>query len=255
MNLIYVCVFNQKDYIFLLKLLFKSIYENANLNKNTTNILIFTCTDFQSEIIKELSFFNLSFDFHILNLTSLMDSSCCKLRIFEYPFIDNYEKILYLDVDTLINSDINKLFNENFIHEKLYVLEEGFIGKEYSEYWGGQFFDFSKFDRNLTAFSAGVFYFMNSESIKLLFKNTLNHISNYMNYNSAPICLDQPFLVYNSFIENKFENQIMKKYLENNPNLVDESKIIYHFPGGPGNFTSKINKMNNFLNKILSNKK
>ena len=42
----------------------------------------------------------------------------------------------------------------------------------------------------------------------------------------------------------------MKRYIENNPTEVSKDKIIYHFPGGPGDYSSKIEKMNNFFDKI-----
>jgi hypothetical protein len=37
--------------------------------------------------------------------------------------------------------------------------------------------------------------------------------------------------------------------MENNPTVVNKKKIIYHFPGGPGDYTSKLDKMNTFLLK------
>ena len=42
MNLIYICVFHQQNYINLLKLLINSIHIRGNLNKETTDILIIT---------------------------------------------------------------------------------------------------------------------------------------------------------------------------------------------------------------------
>jgi len=175
-----------------------------------------------------------------------MEASCCKLKIFQYPNVDKYEKILYLDTDVLVNSDVNPLFNTEISSDKLYALEEGNIGHVF---WGAQFFDLSKTSSSTTAFSAGVFYFMNSVSMRKLFEDTNLHIANYLTGGSVPTCLDQPFLIYNSFITNKYDNQFMKKYLENNPSVRDD-KIIYHFPGGPGDYSSKWAKMTAFWEKI-----
>ena len=72
-----------------------------------------------------------------------MKASCCKINIFQYENIDIYDKILYLDTDVLINSDVNILFNLEIASNKLYALEEGFIGHEL---WGGQFFNFTPLD-------------------------------------------------------------------------------------------------------------
>ena len=248
-----MCVFHQESYITLLKLLITSISVKANIKKETTDILIITSKSFQPLIQKELEAFNLPLHYYILDLYTLMESSCCKLKIFQYNEIDKYQKILYLDTDVLINSDVNVLFDIEISSEKLHALEEGNIGHDYN-YWGKQFFDFTKFNSNSPAFSAGVFYFMNSLSIKKLFEDTNAHIATYLIENKPiPVCLDQPFLVYNSFIQDKYENQFMKKYLENNPSIVNYEKIIYHFPGGPGHYASKYEKMTSFWEKMKYN--
>uniref|UniRef100_A0A6C0I6Q5 Methyltransferase domain-containing protein n=1 Tax=viral metagenome TaxID=1070528 RepID=A0A6C0I6Q5_9ZZZZ len=248
MNLIYACVFYQESYITLLELLIKSIAIKGWINKSSTDILVFTSPSFIEKIKATLLPFDLPLKFCVLDINTLMESSCCKLRIFDYEHIELYEKILYLDTDVLINNDLNRLFDIQIRNDKLYALEEGDINHEF---WGAQFFDYSKYDRNKKAFSAGVFYFMNSPDMKGLFTDVRNHIQKYIDVdkNCVPVCLDQPFLVYNSFISNKYDNQMMKLYLENNPKSVD-SKIIYHFPGAPGHYSSKHSKMTAFWDKI-----
>jgi len=246
--LIYACVFHQEKYIDLLDLLIKSISLKAKLNKDTTDILIITSPVFLPLIQKRLSEYSLPLVYMTLDLHTKMEASCCKLNVFDYKDIDKYAKILYLDTDVLINSDINILFNLEISSDKIYTLEEGTIG---GKWWGKEFFDFTKFDVNTPAFSAGVFFFTNNINIKTLFSNTKKHIDKHINIDKkpAPETLDQPFLVYNAFIENKYDNQMLKKYMENNPTVVNKEKIIYHFPGGPGDYTSKLDKMNTFLLK------
>ena len=122
MNLIYMCVFYQLEYIKLLNLLIRSISEKANINKETTHILIITSPLFQPLIKKCLDIYDLPLHYYILNINTLMDSSCCKLKIFQYDDIDTYKKILYLDTDVLINSDINILFDHDISTDKLYAL-------------------------------------------------------------------------------------------------------------------------------------
>lgn len=244
-----MCVFHQQSYINLLKLLVTSISVKGNINKETTDILIITSPLFQPLIQQELAMFDLPLHYYILDIDTIMGASCCKLNIFSYDIINNYDKILYLDTDVLINSDMNILFNTEISSTKLYALEEGNIG---ANHWGQQFFDFTKFKASDKAFCAGVFYFMNSPALKQLFEDTNNHIAAYLSSNKPiPICLDQPFLVYNSFIQNKYDNQFMKTYLQNNPQTLN-NKIIYHFPGSPGNYSSKSHKMTKFWDKIVS---
>jgi lipopolysaccharide biosynthesis glycosyltransferase len=244
-----MCVFHKKDYIQLLKMLIYSIFIKGSIDKEKTNILIFTCNDFYEEIVKELIHFDLPINYYILEYTTFFEACRARLDIFSYKNIDNYEKILYLDTDVLINSDMNILFNLTISIDKLYALEEGTIGHRY---WGHNFFDLSKYDPKITGFSSGVLYFYNSQIIKDLFQKIKYHITDYIydKNNVIPDCLDQPFIVYNSFIENKYDNQFMKEYIENNPKNIDKKKIIYHFQGGVGDYYTKFNKMIFFWNKM-----
>ena len=248
MNLIYICVFHQESYINLLKLLIRSISVKANINKETTDILIITSPSFHHKIQKELESFDLPLHYYLSDLNTLMEAACSRLKIFQYDKIDKYQKILYLDTDVLINSDVNTLFDIEISSEKLYALEEGNIDHDF---FGSQFFDFTKFNKTTSAFSSGVLYFMNSISMQKLFEDTNIHIAKHLSENKfVTACLEQPFLIYNSFVQEKYDNQFMKKYVEINPTIVSNKKIVYHFSGGPGDYSSKWDKMTMFWEKM-----
>lgn len=249
MNLIYICVFHKENYINLLKLLITSISVKANIDKETTDILIMTSPSFHPLIVKKLEDFNLPLHYYILDLHSLFDAACSRLNIFNYENIHKYNKILYLDTDILLNSDVNILFNLELSSEKLYALEEGNIG---STSKGAVFFDFTKYDINLSAFTSGILLFKNSDCMKSLFNTIQSHIVDYVyiNKNEIPPCYDQPFIVYNAISQDKYDIQILKSYAINNPSLVNSKKIIYHFPGGVGWYESKISKMIAFWSKM-----
>jgi lipopolysaccharide biosynthesis glycosyltransferase len=252
MNLIYMCVFHQHSYINLLKLLITSISVNANINKEITDILVITSPSFQPLIQKELESFDLPLDYYLLDLNTLFESGCARLNIFTYDKINKYDNILYLDTDILVNSDVNVLFNLDISLDKVYALEEGIIGRKH---WGSQFFNLKKYDRNMSAFTTGILLFRNSESMKSLFDSIKLHIVDYIHNkkNDVPECLDQPFIVYNAISQNKYDNQTLKPYAENNPSSTSSKKIIYHFPGGVGDYDTKLNKMTVFwtnMNKI-----
>ena len=251
MNLIYMCVFHKVSYINLLKILVRSISINANINANINkeiDILIITSPSFQRIIENELKTFNLPLKYYILDLHTLFDAGCARLNIFNYD-LTNYEKILYLDTDILINSDMNVLFQLELSSEKIYTLEEGTIGHPF---WGGQFFDFKQYDKNIPAFTSGILLFRNSSCMKTLFISIQKHILDYIyiKKNDIPTCLDQPFIIYNAITQNKYDNQLLKTYVENNPLLVSSEKIVYHFPGGPGEYESKYDKMISFWKKM-----
>lgn len=258
MNLIYICVFYQKKYINLLKLLINSISLKSNINTETTDIVIMTSKIFKPIIEKELKNFNLSLYYYILEIDTIFESACSRLCIFNYENINKYDKILYLDTDIIINSDINVLFNLDISPDKIYVVEEGTIGHIYfGEYWGKQFFDFTLYDKNTSAFSSCVLFFKNSNSIKSLFESIQTHILNYIyKYNNnIPVCLDQPFIVYNTIIQNKYNNSLLNNYIENNSknillSVIKPEKIIYHFSGCIGNYEYKKKMIDIFFEKI-----
>ena len=248
MNLIYICVFHQENYINLLKILMTSLITRGNINKTNTDILIITSPVFQTLIQNELSCFNVRPEYYILDLQTLFQAKCAKLNIFDYENINKYDKILYLDTDTLINNDINTLFDIE-LADKLYVLEEGYIGHEF---WGGDFFNFSKYSTDQTAFTSGILYFNNTKIIQELFNSIKAHIADFIckNNNYIPRCQDKPFIVYNTITRKIYDNILMKKYCVNNPDTVSSEIIIYHFPGGQCDYSNKYNKMISFNKKI-----
>lgn len=246
MNLIYMCVFHQESYIHLLELLVKTISVNGNIKD--TDILIITSPSFQPLIQTLLDKYELSVFYY---LHTLFDAGCSRLNIFNYENINAYDKILYLDTDILINSDMNKLFDLDLSPKKLYALEEGYIGESVFNWWGHDFFDFTKYKKDTPAFTTGILLFKNSESMKGLFEKIQLHIKDYVGKNDKMPCgLDQPFIVYNAITENKYDNHILKSYVENNPSSVSPEKIVYHFPGDPGSYDTKMEKMTSFLNSM-----
>jgi hypothetical protein len=187
----------------------------------------------------------------VKNFNTMFESACARLHIFDYEHLDRYDKILYLDTDILVNGNFTPLFETNLASDKIYAIEEGKIGRDESNYYGGQFFDFNSVDRDRSAFTSGVMYFCNNLKIKTLFDIIKGHIKSYTESGlQPPCCLDQPFIVYNTYTQGMSDNQLMKQFLEHNPDSVSSS-VIYHFSGGVGHYHSKHYRMTNFLGKIL----
>ena len=229
-------------------MLITSISVKGSLNKDTTEILIITSPTFQQIIERELSNLDMPINYHILNANSLFEGACARLAVFDYENIYNYDKILYLDVDILINSDINILFDLEITSEDLYALQEGNIG---DPLWGSQFFDFSKYDSTQSAFTSGILLFRRSTAIVTLFEIIRLHIDEYVKAEMPlPSSLDQPFIVYNAITQNRYNNQLLKLYAENEPKMVNPNKIIYHFPGGTGDYICKYDRMQPFWLKM-----
>ena len=246
MNCIFCCVFNQEKYVDMFFLLLESIFIYGNLDYNT-NILVYTSTPFMNKIKKSKLFNNEKIKFEINDSYNNIDKACkARLDLFNLSSIINYNKILYLDTDILVKDDINKVFEvckENI----LYVLEEGVIHAD-NDFWGNRLFKNEIHNyKDKSAFTSGILLFNNCEKIKDLF-NKINEDIVKRPYNFS--CYDQPYIIYNAFKYNLFNNKILKKLVVNNDNNIYSDKVIHHFPGGPGVYEHKIHNMTIFLNSL-----
>jgi len=247
-NLIYLCVFYNTDYILLLQEVFRSIDRCGGLNENT-DLLVFTHPTFQAEIEKAATESNLTVRFFFIEFNSLFHSAMARLFLYEWVPIWNYDKVLYLDTDLLINGVLSRMFELPIESGKLYALEEGTIE---NPFWGGELFDFSAWDRKMPGFTSGVLLFKNTLEIKNLFVSVIEHIHAdcFVKKKLVPSTLEQPYLIYHAYTQNKYNIELLKDYVVNNAE-VPENKIIYHFPGGPGGFVNKYTKMLEFIKKLL----
>ena len=246
MNCIFCCVFNQEKYVDMFMLLLESIFTYGNVDINI-NILVYTSTPFMNKIKNSHLFNNEKIQFEINDTYDNIDKACkARLDLFKLSSIKNYNKILYLDTDILVKDDINKVFDV-CKEDILYVLEEGEINSN-TNYWGYILFcnEFDNYN-DKTAFTSGILLFNNCEKIKNLF-NEINEDIIRRPYNFS--CFDQPYIVYNAFKYNLYNNKILKTLVVNNDNNIHSDKVIHHFPGGPGVYQHKIDAMTIFLNSM-----
>ena len=244
MNCIFVCVFNQEKYVDMFFLLLESIFIYGNLDDNT-DILVYTTIPFMKMIKQSHLFNNEKIKFEINDTYNNIRNACrTRYNIFNLPSVVNYNKILYLDTDILVKNNINKVF-DICKEDILYVLEEGTIDSN-TDYWGKSLFgnEVNNYD-DKTAFTSGILLFNNCEKIKDLFNKTID-IFDTSNF----ILNDQPYIVYNAFKYNLYNNKILKSLVVNNDNNIHSDKVIHHFPGGPGKYQHKIKVMTIFLNNI-----
>ena len=256
-TLIYSCVFFNEKYIQLIKLLLKSYKLFGNSNDNI-DYLIICNPEFKNKIQEIFDKLNINGKIWCLELKSKFEAGYSRLKIFDYPNINLYNKILYLDCDILITNSINNILGFH-LENKLYVLQEGNTNHTF---WGRELFDINP---NCSAFTSGILLFNNNMIIKDLFSQILLHINNHINSNlPIPMCLDQPFIVYYAVKNNLYNNQKLIDLVINNPNTFDNwrgkdmpqnynKQTICHFPGVPGHYESKIEKMSNFMNDIMFN--
>ena len=247
MKCIFCCVFNQEKYVDMFFLLLESIFIYGNMDDDT-HILVYTSTIFMNKIKESHLFNDKKIKFKINDTYDNIEKACkARLDLFNLPSIENYDKILYLDTDILVKDDINKVFN---VCEKdiLYVLEEGNLKEEIS-YWGKYLFSNEEINNyaDTSAFTSGILLFNNCEKIKNLFEVINKDI---VKRPHITVCIDQPYIVYNAFKHNAFDNKILKNLVVNNDKNIHSDKVIHHFPGGPGVYQHKIDAMNVFLNDL-----
>lgn len=246
MNCIFCCVFNQEKYVDMFFLLLESIFIYGDLDCNT-NILVYTSTPFMNKIKQSHLCDDEKIKFEINDTYNNIDKACkARLDLFNLPSITNYNKILYLDTDILVKDNINKVFDV-CKEDILYVLEEGEIDSN-TDFWGKTLFgdELNNYE-DKKAFSSGILLFNNCEKIKDLFNKINEDIIKRPYYF---ICYDQPYIIYNAFKYNLYNNKILKKLVVNNDNNIYSDKVIHHFPGGPGVYQHKIDAMTIFLNNI-----
>ena len=247
MNCIFICVFNQEKYVDMFYLLLESIFIYGNLDNNT-NILVYTSTPFMN-VIKQSHLFNdEKIKFEINDTYDNIEKACkARLELFNLPSIKNYNKILYLDTDILVKDNINKVFDV-CKEDILYVLEEGNISNKNNDYHGQVLFGKEINNYNdKTAFTSGILLFNNCEKIKNFFNNINEDIV------KRPYQFDsyeQPYIVYNAFKYNLYNNRILKYFVINNDSNINSSNIIHHFSREYKSCQDKINVMSNFLNNI-----
>ena len=177
-----------------------------------------------------------------------------KLDIFDYPEIDHYEKIIYVDADSIFIKDPVPIFDA--IQEDLvYVLGEGNILCD-AEYWGRSLFlkeNAQYVDRE--GLSSCVIGFKNIPAIKKMFIKTKQAFYLDMYQNKLKF-YDQPFLNF-YFIHNNICNtsalKLFVRSREPAQSAVDGGRVIVHFAGCPGHGNIKLDLMKEFqadLDKI-----
>lgn len=247
MKCIFLTVFHQTEYIKLANLLIESIFIYGNLDTDT-HILVYTSTPFMEMMKQSHLYTPYKIKFEINDTYDTIDKACkARLDLFTLPNINQYQKILYLDTDIIVKDDLNKVFDV-CNQDVLYVLKEGSI-TDSRDFWGKSLFGTEIDDyEDKTAFSSGIMLFNNCDSIKILFEKIVDHIHRVKHYFH-----DQPYIVYNAFKYNLYDNNVLTLLCVNDDENVDSDKVIHHFPGGPGVYRHKLVKMSTFMQKLKDN--
>lgn len=251
MNCIFICVFHQLRCLDIFYVLLESILLYGNLGENT-HVLVYTSSEFMNMIKQHPLFDSNKIKFEINDTYNDVDSACkSRIDVFDLLQINNYEKILYLDSDILVKDDIHQVFDV-CKDDILYTLEEGAIDSP-TDFWGNILFGDDVRDyEDRTAFTSGILLFRNCEKMKFLFQRIQECI---VNRPYQFICYDQPYIVYNAFKYNLYNNKLLIPLAVNCNKDIDDDRIIQHFSGGPGIFESKHVTMSRVLDKMKESKR
>ena len=249
-NLLYCCVFYNKDYFKLLELLLKSLKMYSP--SENFDFLVLTQKEFEP-LVKEIGRkLGIELKTFCLDFSTIFQAACARLFIFDYPEISEYKKLLYLDTDILIKAPLNPIF-ELPIDDLLYGIESGTIE---SLNFGAQFFNFGEVDKSLTGLNSGTLLFLNSSQMKLLFQRIREHIDFFtQSGQKPPYCLDQPFINFHAIKDNLYNNQLLNPLVslfEGNDEVRNyTTSSICHFSFPIGNFGHKFERMCEFFKKTL----
>ena len=259
MNLVYSCVFVKKEYITLIDKLLTTFNKHPD-NKNITYLII-TSPDFEEDIKKVFEKLEITSDIFLIDISNknemdnIYESTYSRYRIFEYPKINNFNKILYLDCDILILNNINPIFSIN-TNNKFYFMNE----KKQRQCHCALFSDeeFNKLN-DYETFTTAVILFENNDIIRDFMIEIYNSIKNFhIKYKNPVPAFDQPLTNKYCINNNIYNNKDITKYCINighrdGPEILNKLKnyLLCHFSTNVGDYKSKLERINFTIDNLL----
>jgi lipopolysaccharide biosynthesis glycosyltransferase len=259
MNLLYVLVnYNTKYYLDIFKIFLKSL---ILFSKTRDFDFLIICDDKAYNSLKDFGELKLFHKHYFLKVPIDTDLKFALLRKFDiskFKHFNEYEKIMYIDVDIIVQNDILDIINNVPAQDNiLYAAKEGEVD---GPYWYLNTYKNSNIkklkDEHINSFNSGMFLFKATEEMKTHFKNVKKFSLNY----------------YNKPHKNHFYDQSMMNFYFNMKRLANtdyfndiylmfpdttkfyNNKTILHI-AGIGRYKEKANIMNNYLDLIIKNKR
>lgn len=242
-NLIYTCCFHQEIYTDVVSHMINSF---MRIN-SSIDLLVYTTTEYK-EIIQKKCPLATNILFVEKNFYKTMNQArISKLDVFDFPQIEMYEKVLYVDADSLFLKKPDDIFGQ-ITDDIVYTIGEGTILNE-AEYWGRSLFlkeNAEYVDREgLGAYALG---FKNITVIKKLFIKIKQAFYLDMYQNKLRF-YDQPFLNFFLIQNNMCNTEALKTCVKSRPSAaeaLDKGIAIVHFAGCPGHGNVKLDLINEF---------
>lgn len=244
MQLIYYTIGKDVKYLDLLSLSIESLRKYGNY---TGDILVIADSATQ-EAVKTLK--DVTSIMPVAKVVKGYQASINKLKIYNYPAIHNYTKILYLDMDILIQQDIQPMFDK---------IEKISVGVEAPLMCNSPWYGSYLLNKNQTArcrknkirgINAGTIGF------DIAYLNHIQNIENSLvndpriHQYAEQASVNRYLLSHSNIYDTRFNPNI---FIPANIDgyLLNKDKTVLHFCGGIGNYDKKINQMREYYKRII----
>lgn len=252
-NLVYFSVYFDKGYVELMNNSLMSIIKHATID---FDVLVITDEATQQLIAKQPFTQHIQPKYHITPTpVDGVDASKNKTLIYDFVDVDVYDKILFLDCDVVAVGDIADVFDACTDHNRLYTARGNNIAYHHhrSFHHGFDVIKQEFIDEMTNArqhpFNAGQFMFRNSNIMREHFRN----LNWFMRVWSGEYFFEQAFMCY-YFCKAKITDDALNHKLALISTVVDntyslQDKILLHFTAPPLDAITKINYINQFIQK------
>ena len=247
--------FGDEEYYKLLELMLISTKVYSEVN-DTTDFLLFTSSEFEPRVKLLLKRLELPVQTVVLDtVKTAHDAASCKMRIFEYANVNLYSKLLFLDIDIIVQGNLLDLF-DLCKEDKLYAVNQATLGSHPG--LGSTLFDLSITDRSTPAINTGVMLFNNSPLMKKLFADVNMHMAEFKEKGKElPPCYEQPFVNLHAITTNLHDLGALIPFiklcqLDPVSPLENKQILINHFFDNLRG-SSKSKRMSDYFTTLLNN--
>ena len=252
-NLVYFSVYFDGGYVELMNNSLMSIIKHATID---FDVLVITDEATKLLISKQPFAKYIQPKYHITSTpVDGVEASKNKTLIYDYIGVDAYDKILFLDCDVVAVGDIAEVFDVCVDYNKLYTARGNNIAFHHHRSFHHGFdvvkqdFIDEMMDARQYPFNAGQFMFRNS----IITREHFNNLNWFMQAWPGEYFFEQAFMCY-YFCKAKMTNDALNNKLTLISTVVKnayelQGKILLHFTAPPLDAVTKINFINNFIEK------
>jgi lipopolysaccharide biosynthesis glycosyltransferase len=259
-NLIYFTLGCSIQYSELLTCCLRSIVKNT---KNYSKFDVLIIHDDWADDVDYLcaEFPQLSFKFlRVRTASTGVEASMNKLRIFDFPDIENYNKVLFLDADIVVNIDIASVFDlelettklHSTIHDDCHYSTHNTKFHTIRKYFKEEIEEFKR--NEILPFNCGQFMFVVSDLMKSHFENVRFIFFNW----KEEYFFEQSFMNYyfnsNFISDTKLMNDLFSLYYIGDSKIsgqiIQRDKIV-HYAGSPCDSQTKLDFVKEHFKEYL----